>query len=383
VASPDRRRRFLFVTWNGGGNVPPAVALAVLLRGRGHDVRALGPASLAERFGDEGIAYRAHRSRDEWSGGPVVWPAGPTEAQRRAYHAGMAADVLAELGRAPTDVAVVDYMQPDALCAVERAGIACVAFVHTLHRRIALSERSPMSMGASLDDLHALRRGLGLAPIERSTELLDRAARVLVVTARQLDGDGAPLASNVCYVGPIVEDAGADAGWQPPFPDDARPLVVVSMGTTPMNEREPLQRILDALATLPVRGFATVGHHLDPAELQAGPNTRVSRYVRHAAVLPHARVLVTHAGLSSIGAALACGVPMLCVPLGRDQPVNAEQVRALGAGLTLSPQASPGQLGAALRELLGDERFAAAARGLAIDGSGARAADVLEERIDG
>ena len=363
--------------------MPPAVALALRLRSRGHDVRALGPASLAERFGEAGIAYRAHRSRDEWSGGPVVWPAGPTQSQRRAYLAGMAEDVLAELARAATDVAVVDYMQPDALCAAERAGVACVAFVHTLHRLVALSRQSPMSMTAGLDDLHALRCSLGLAPLERPTELLDRAARVLVVTAHELDGDGPPLPANVRYVGPIVEDAGPDAGWRPPFPDDGRPLVAVSMGTTPMNEREPLQRILAALASLPVHGFATVGHHLHPAELEPAPNTRVSRYVRHAAVLPHARLLVTHAGLSSIGAALACGVPMLCIPLGRDQPVNAERVRALGAGISLSAGASVAEIADALRELLGDERFAAAARARAIDGSGARAADALEELIGG
>ena len=378
VTQGRRERSFLFVTWNGGGNVHPAVALAVRLRGRGHAVRALGPASLAERFADEGLAYRAHRSRSEWSGEPVVWPGGPSEAQRRAYQRGMADDVLAELARVPTDVAVVDYMQPDALCAVERSGVTCVAFVHTL-RRMALASPSPMAMAASLEELAALRRDLELAPIERHTELLDRAARVLVVSAPELDADGEPLPANVCHVGPIVEAPGPDAGWVPP-PGDA-PLVAVSLGTTPMNEREPLQRILDALARLPVRGFATVGHHLDPGELKPGPNTMVSRYVRHAALLPHARALVTHAGLSSIGAALACGVPILCVPLGRDQPLNAERVHALGAGLVLPAQASVDALSAALRELLGDPRFAAAARALAVDGSGERAADALEEGL--
>jgi MGT family glycosyltransferase len=287
--------------------------------------------------------------------------------------------VRAEVAREPVDVAVVDYMQPDALCAVERAGVPCAAFVHTLHRSMALTSASPMAMAGSVEDIGALRSDLGLAPIARLTDLLDRAARVLVTTAPALDGDGDALPPNVRYVGPIVEAPGPDAGWTPPLADDGRPLVAVSMGTTPMNEREPLQRILDALATLPVRGFATVGHHLDPAELKPAPNTVMSRYVRHAAVLPHARLLATHAGLSSIGAALACGVPMLCVPLGRDQPMNARRVQSLGAGLALHAQASVEELRAALREMLASQRFRDAARGLAVDGSGAQAADALEE----
>jgi len=33
---------FLFLTWDGGGNVPPAVGIASELRDRGHAVRFLG-----------------------------------------------------------------------------------------------------------------------------------------------------------------------------------------------------------------------------------------------------------------------------------------------------------------------------------------------------
>jgi UDP:flavonoid glycosyltransferase YjiC (YdhE family) len=36
---------YLFVTWDGGGNVPPAVAIAAELRRRGHAVRFVGHAS--------------------------------------------------------------------------------------------------------------------------------------------------------------------------------------------------------------------------------------------------------------------------------------------------------------------------------------------------
>jgi UDP:flavonoid glycosyltransferase YjiC (YdhE family) len=36
------RKRFLFVSWEGGGNLPPALAVAHCLVERGHTVRFLG-----------------------------------------------------------------------------------------------------------------------------------------------------------------------------------------------------------------------------------------------------------------------------------------------------------------------------------------------------
>ena len=43
-------------------------------------------------------------------------------------------------------------------------------------------------------------------------------------------------------------------------------------------------------------------------------------------MLPHAALVVTHAGWQTINAALADGVPLVCVPDGRDQPDNAARV---------------------------------------------------------
>ena len=47
----------LFVTWDGGGNVPPATALAHELVRRGHDVRVLGHAPQEEAMAAEGLRF--------------------------------------------------------------------------------------------------------------------------------------------------------------------------------------------------------------------------------------------------------------------------------------------------------------------------------------
>jgi UDP:flavonoid glycosyltransferase YjiC (YdhE family) len=359
---------FLFVTWAGGGNVPPLVALARRLRARGHRVRVLGSGDLAGRFVAEALPFRAYRSEEAWRDG-------------------LAEDVAAEARRQPTDVAVVDYMQPAAMCGAEAAPCRVVALLHTLYTSVALGEFSPMRMAATDEGIATLRRRLGLEPIAHVTDLLDRAACVLVLTTREFDGaDGAGsgIPPNLRYVGPIVEDAGPDRGWSPPWPDE-RPLVVVSLGTTPMDEGPLLQTVLAAFEALPVHVFATVGNHLDPANFRAPANAVVAGYVRHAAVLPHAATYVTHAGLSGIGAALTYGVPMLCIPLGREQPANARRVEAIGAGLVLGSDATVSDLRRALRALLDDPSYRTAATDTAAairaDGSGAVAVDALEQLL--
>jgi UDP:flavonoid glycosyltransferase YjiC (YdhE family) len=58
------------------------------------------------------------------------------------------------------------------------------------------------------------------------------------------------------------------------------------------------------------------------------------------------------------------GVPLLCLPMGRDQHDNAARVSHRGAGLTLPADASPDAIAAAARRLLDEPAFRAAAEGL-------------------
>jgi MGT family glycosyltransferase len=153
-----------------------------------------------------------------------------------------------------------------------------------------------------------------------------------------------------------------------------------------MDEAPVLQRVLDAAATLPVRVFATMGDHLDVTGFRVPENATVSRYVRHAAVMPHAALFVTHSGLSGIGAALMHGVPMLCVPLGRDQPTNARRVEEVGCGRTLAPDAPVDEVRAAIASVLEDAGVAAGSARMAevvgAYGNGARAVEALETLTD-
>jgi UDP:flavonoid glycosyltransferase YjiC (YdhE family) len=152
--------------------------------------------------------------------------------------------------------------------------------------------------------------------------------------------------------------------WESPWPDgDDRPLVVVGLSTTQQAHDLLLERIVAALGTLPVRALVTTGG----ATIRSTPpaNVHIARFVPHAQVLPRASAVVTHAGLGTVHAALAHGLPLVCLPIGRDQPDNAARVKWHGAGLRLSPKSSPAVIRAAIERVLGEPAFATSARRLA------------------
>jgi len=117
--------------------------------------------------------------------------------------------------------------------------------------------------------------------------------------------------------------------------DDGRPLVYATFGTE-LPDQRPLKTVVEAISSLDVRVLATIGPrgNLDAFGPQPA-NVTIMRYVPQTAVLPHAAAVVSHAGSGTVLAALAAGVPQLCLPHFADQPLNASAVADAGAGLTL------------------------------------------------
>ena len=205
---------------------------------------------------------------------------------------------------------------------------------------------------------------------------------MLVLTSRAFDPGPEPLPAHVRYVGAQIDDPPWVEPWSSPFADGDTPLVLVGLGSTFQNQGALVQRVIDGLGSLPVRGLVTLGRVFEPDDFRAPPNVRVVRSAPHAAVLPRARVVVAHGGHGTVIKSLASGVPVLCVPLGRDQQETATRVVEAGAGLTLKANASAARLAGAIRRLIEEPTFAVRARALgdaiAEDQKTDRACDELE-----
>lgn len=184
------------------------------------------------------------------------------------------------------------------------------------------------------------------------------------------------------FVGPCLDPAPIEGGWQPP---DDRPVVLVSLGSsyTP-DQAEFLRSCADRLAGTPWHVVMTLGHRITAADLGPLPgNVEAHQWLRHPEVLRHAKAFVTHAGMGSVMEALAHGVPMVLVPHHIDQRVIARQAADLELGrVLLREDDAPSRLVAALDEVASSPRVAAAVAAMrrhVLDAGGARrGADVVE-----
>jgi MGT family glycosyltransferase len=125
------------------------------------------------------------------------------------------------------------------------------------------------------------------------------------------------------------------------------------------------------------------GGELAPEEISVPDGVEVRGYVPHHAVLPGAALAITHAGTGTLLAAFGAGVPVLALPLGRDQPANARRTVELGLGACLAPQATSAEIQAIVARTLADDairaRVASLAEAIASYAGGSRAVEALEQ----
>jgi MGT family glycosyltransferase len=293
--------------------------------------------------------------------------------------------VLEELHREAADVVVVDTMIPSARFGAEAAGVPAVIVMHGPYmvprgdvpplgtgfmpargRLGRLRDRSAAALAlavfrSGLPALNQARAEFGLAPLRDGLDLMGRADRILVCSSPSFDFAPGSVPANVCYVGPQLDDAARAASGNPWAGPPGRPLVLVGLSSTVMRQEGLLQRAANALGQLQVRGLVTTGPAVDPEVIAAPPNVTVTRWVRHADVLPRCSAVITHGGHGTVMKALIAGVPLVVVPLGRDQPDNAARVVYAGAGTRLRKNASVSALRAAVAQVIDDPGYRAAA----------------------
>ncbi|MEU6565134.1 macrolide family glycosyltransferase [Nocardia nova] len=189
----------------------------------------------------------------------------------------------------------------------------------------------------------------------------------------------------VTFVGPCTPPDGRPV---PRPADAAENILVISLGTAYTHRPEFYRRCLAAFGDLPGWHIVLqIGKQTAPAELGPIPaNTEVRSWIPQRAVLEHANAFLTHAGMGGCGDGLLAGVPMIAVPQGAEQFMNADRLVELGVARRLDTGDATGQsLRAALTDLVGDEGVARRTRELRseaiAEGGTSRAADLIEAML--
>lgn len=354
--------RFLFLTWDGGGSAVPYQALVERLCNRGHQVVVWGHEAARGRFEPHGgrfVTYPAAAPYDSTA------RFGATEAEHAqwVFRHVMASDAIGDdaalaLAEERPDAVLVDEWLLMAHCVVQASRTPAASLAHSP----AAGERPRAAreavLGFALPDVNRRRAELGLAPVGSILEVIEATGPLLAATAPAFDPPAE--GSRAIQVGPIRPSATAV-----PLDGTDRRVVLVGLSTGWMHQVDLLQRIADSVDALDVEAWITLGPSIATDELRCPPNVRLFRDLPHDQVLPMTKLLITHAGHGTLMAGLSHGVPMICIPLGRDQPANAAQAAKLGAALVLDASASVEEIRVAVERGLSDGAMAARSREIA------------------
>lgn len=381
----------LFVTIDGGGNLPPVLGLARRLSDRGHRVSVLSEPCMEEVILGMGFTFipfsqyftRKDRSEDVFKDSnvsPIKNPVlekivfGPSQI--------MADESIRAIGCCQADLLVADCLLPTALIAAEAAGIPGVLAFHMPEyfpgsnrppgmfglkpgkgslgylRDTILTKLFNMKIDNFLPRINETRSKWGLPPLKRTSDLIHGTDLRLIQTLESFDFPIIPRPGNVRYTGPILDDPDWTGMWTNPWSaDDPRPLIVISLSSTFQNQHKTIQASIDALKDKDLRGLVTLGPALEKDLFDVPDNVIVVSSAPHSQVFPLADMVITHAGHGTIMKALSHGLPLVCLPMGRDQNDNAAKVEYHGCGISLSAKSGPQKIQKAVLHILADSKI--------------------------
>jgi UDP:flavonoid glycosyltransferase YjiC (YdhE family) len=377
------------------GHAFPMLALGEALAARGHEVTLQTWRRWEQPVTAAGITFAA---APEYQVFPTrERPLKPYEAAVRA-----ARETQPQVRSAAPDAAVSDILTPAPALAAELEGVPVATLVPHVHPHLppgfppySIGARQPRTAAGralwrSTDRLVArgleqgrreyndCRARLGLGPLPWVHTGVSRSL-TLVATLPQLEypRDWPPW---LRIVGPLM--------WEPPSepvapPPGDGPVVLVAPSTAQDPEHVLLRAALEGLADEPVRVIATWNGRDPVPPLRAPANAVLVPWLSYSRTMPACDLVVTHGGHGTLMRALACGCPVVVSPAGGDMAENAARVDWAGLGVRLPRRyATPRGVRHAVRRALARpglrERAGAAARWIAANDAGARAAETLE-----
>lgn len=415
--------RILAVSWEGGGNVPPTLAAVRALAGRGHAVRLIADDTMRAEAIEAGAQFlpwqrapnRPDRSPEscfvrDWETDNAL--AGFQRGCERIFIGPVQSyteDILEALATEPVDILLGSDLLFGSMLAGEIAHVPTALLASNISlwplpghppfgsgfqpARSAADKARDAEVSAMVEriwdgflpGLNAARAHFGVAPLAHVHEQALSAGRHLLATSSSFDFPTEHLPDHVRYVGPLLEmPSWANEHWTSPPTRAIRPLVLVSFSTTNQGQADVLQRVISGLAGKPIEVVVTLGKALEGLHLLSAANITILPNAAHDEILANARAVVTHGGHGTIMRSLHHGVPLIVLPMGRDQHDNAARVDYHGAGLRLDPSAPPQMLGEAVWSVLSEPSFAerAAALGRAIAKEGPGPARLVAEIED-
>lgn len=357
--------RILFTYMGGSGHFAPLAPIARAVESSGHDV-----AFVAQPFTAPQVKAAGFATIDAIDNGDKPARAAlheramviPTITERedllfREGFAGLHArrqvpSVLRACAEWQPDLIVREEVDFGSAIAAERLGLPYATL-------LIIAAGSLVRHELVADPLNALRAEHGLPP-DPELEMLRRYLILCPFPARYRD-PAFPLPPTAATLRPLGLDPTAEETlpqWVQELPD--APTVYFSLGTEFNTERQDIfSPVIAGLRDLPINLIVTVGRNLDPAAFGDQPaNVHIERFISQSLLLPHCDLIVTHGGSGTVMGTLSHGLPLVIIPLGADQPMNAARCASLGVARVLDDtDVTPDFIRAATEAVLTDSSY--------------------------
>ena len=354
--------RVLFGSWPAYGHLLPMLPLIRAAQRAGHEVVVSSGADMSALVGRLGVAaYRSGvtlaesyaRMPDHATISELPVEEQPGFAARHLFGAGAvdrARDVLDLVGSWRPDLVVHDTLELGSPTAAALRGIPHVT--HGYGPMVPDTRRFAAAIGSALTDA-------GLpdpVPAVFAAPYLDICPPSLRGTEPSPWITAYPLRPSA---GEVEPQASVPDLTALPHPD----TVYVTLGTIMNQQPAVFRAVIDGCLRRPVNLVVTTGPGVDPAQLgPLPPAVHLAPFLPQAAVLPHCRAVVSHAGAGTMLGALCHGLPQLCLPQGTDQPSNTAALLPTGAALALGPdEVTADAVAGSLGRLLDEPSFRQAA----------------------
>ncbi len=360
--------RILFAFTGGRGHADPLVPVARAAEAAGHTVAFTGRPAVVPAI--EALGFAVFVTGPDARNTPAARiPLRELDAEReeRDLRDGFAvrnarvraADMLELCDGWRPDLVVCDEVDFGSMVAAERLGLPHASV-------LVIGAGSFLRRDLVGDALAALRAEHGL-PADPELKMLSRYL-VLSPFPPAYRDPAFPLPATAHSFRSFAADTlqgGSEPPWTVRVP--GAPIVYFTLGTVfNLESGDLFERVLAGLGRLRVDVVATVGSQIDPEELGPVPgNVHVERHIDQSLVLPHCSAVVSHGGSGSVLGALAHGLPMVVLPMGADQPLNAARCEALGVARVLDAvRAAPEEVAEAVSAVLAEPAYRAAAAAL-------------------
>ncbi|MEC0128368.1 macrolide family glycosyltransferase [Paenibacillus pabuli] len=372
--------RVLVVITPAEGHVNPSLGLVTQLANNGEEVIYVCTEEYRSRIEQTGAQLMTYPfPQDAFSHDPVLKPQEYKHAYQFIYMmvGGIIRRVIPEVLRV-IENQKFDYLIFDSLMGwggtilAEKLGIPAVcsiasfAFVDPLGAGEGMNEKETDTdtkelYEATMKITHELAQEFQVS-IPAIEEIPAHAGRLkLVYTSRYFQPQAEKLDPSFIFTGPSIIPRQDAPTFSFELLHERHPhTVYIAMGTILNKNLDFYQLCFEALGDLPLNVVLSSGKYTDmePLADQIPSNFIVRPYIAQLEMLQHTDVFITHAGMNSTSEALYYNVPLVMIPLTSDQPLVANRVQELGAGITLNKHnLSATDLREALSEVLSNPSY--------------------------